>query len=516
MTHKPISLIKFPIEDATTRSTHAYLSEENQHELVFNNSRKLYAHVFDVAPLKIPKPIERLHILAVRDLVSNYRGGTLSDNLNTYDKALFGELLELDLDFEKLIDLDSNLVIYWKRLVQKFSSKNAVELRAMKRKGHISWKNIAIELKFSRMLETTSYEKWCIENLTDLAKKLSPFIKRLCINGLQSMDNRMLELNPYNKGCKIYNHLDRFYCHGDLSFISHLKNLHTFMINFGQKNLQYGYNRRYFEIASQDILNVSIGLGQIANLTSLQFSGNKMDFAKMNILIKGLFKNHLTRLDFSYCHLNAISIKPIAYFLSENCTLKYLELMGNNISGSEVNAFASGLERFRGVLKYLGFSRNQLGAKGAVALVTKLINARNVLEIDFSCCEVGCEGSREIVNLLSFQTSLKSLDISSIPLTRECAADLYQYLKDNYNMEILDCRCCNLTVEQEAQIRVLLERNIYYKTYPFLFKSSFTEDDEIEIDHNIGMNLRHWQFGNVSRELEALNNIIEMDNKIQI
>lgn len=298
-----------------------------------------------------------------------------------------------------------------------------------------------------------------------------------------------------------------------MSFLGELKPLTSLTINFGRENLRYDYHKRFFEVSCDDIRHLVDGIRQLSNLKSLTLRGNKMDSKKMIVLMTGLIASHIEVLDLSFCQLDAHTIQPLVIFLCENehHSLKHLELQGNYLGGAQLAAFAAGLAMFNGKLKCLGLSQNPLNDDGVVAIVNGLLELKYLRKIDFSCCEMGEIGVREILRILRLN-SLRSVDISSVHVTDEQGTELVQCMENNFNMEELECRNCGLTLHQEKCVRLLLERNVYYIRHPYLFKEdfTFTEEDKERID-DILAKWRHSLLDRVEMEAIKFNRIDEIE-----
>lgn len=347
-----------------------------------------------------------------------------------------------------------------------------------------NWKNVAIELKFAHLLTKTFYEVWRVDEFRELSRKLRPYVRKLNIRDLKTLKDFALERNPSNVNYKIYNYSDAMFSHGDLSFLDEFKYLQDLTVSFNADNLQLKYHERYFESSIDDIVNLSRALSKLPKLRTLTLRGNKMNGEKLRILVQALYQSRIKKLDLSFCGIDSIAIQPLALFLceNENHVLEYLELRGNFISGAGIKSLASGLAFFKGVLKYLGLSRNPVEVDGADAIVDVICKSQNIEYIDLSSCELGPEGVNAILRLVKETTSLRKLDISSVAIPNETAFQLVKALLNNYKLEIIECRQCELSDERAEQIKTLLERNLYYVQHPYLLKSHFTEEDEREID----------------------------------
>lgn len=496
---KPFIPMRFPIDELANRARRAYMAEYSDADSSCNDKRILFPEAFDFNTIRSIPHAERLNVLAIRTLAMNYDGKPLSNDLNGYDHILFGEFLDVELDIEKVISLDND--VYWKRVAKKFCRRR-IDLIAAEcgRKG-FSWKNLGLEMKFARMLENMDFGSWNTEAMIQLAEKLSSYVRKLDIRTLKSLKEHSLEKNPYNGNYRIPEYSDASLQHGNLSFLCELKHLSALCIDFSTENLLYGYNRRYFELSTYDFTNLANGISNLSQLRILNLRGNQMNSEGMKILMKSLLGSLVESLDLSFCQLNASSIQPLAIFLADNAnhSLKNLELMGNKIGGASVTEFASGLAHFKGSLEHMGLSQNPLKADGLLAIVTALCFAKNLEKIDISGCLIESDGMHCIVELIENHSQLRKINVSSIQIATDCAIKIIRCLKINYKIEYFECRNCGLCLQHEKQIRVLLERNIYYKNYPYLLKENFTEEDEKAIDEIVAKH-RHSLLNNINPE----------------
>lgn len=448
----------------------------------FSNNRQIFSEIFDPHFDEWGSRVERLSVAAVRVMAANYSGGPVPAECDEYDRMVFAGFLDVHLDIEKVIDIDID--VYWKRVAQQFSRRSIDLIEAEQKRKGFAWKNLAMELKFSRMLENTNCESWYIETMTDIARKICPYIRKLDIRSLKAIKEQCLEKNPYNSNYRVYNHSDTWYRHGDLSFLGELRRLTVLSIDFSTENLKYGYHKRYFELSSEDFINLTNGISKLPSLKTLVLCGNKMNCEKMRILMNGIRKVHIERLDLSFCHLDASSIDQLALYLGDckSKSLKYLVLMGNHIGGGALAGFAAGLALFAGNLRHLGLSQNPLDADGIQSIVAAIVHSKRVEQIDISGCLIGPDGEQQIAILLEEKSQLRKINISSVQISNECATEIIRCLKNNYDIVYFECRNCELSLEQETNIRVLIDRNVYYKKYPYLLKDNFTEEEEAEID----------------------------------
>lgn len=199
--------------------------------------------------------------------------------------------------------------------------------------------------------------------------------------------------------------------------------------------------------------------------------------------MKSLEKITLKKLEFSYCYLGNDSCSSIAYFLTINSSLKNLELKGNCFGPDGMEALSYGLKLFKGNMSYLGLSQNSILEEGVMKFCAGIVDRTDVYKLDFSGCNIGSvSGAYRIIEIIKLHDSLEELNLSNIYLGESVGAKMIEFVKDRFNLLKLEVRSCELSENQETKIRIILERNLYFKENPRGQKDAFTKEDADEID----------------------------------
>lgn len=186
-------------------------------------------------------------------------------------------------------------------------------------------------------------------------------------------------------------------------------------------------------------------------------------------------------LDLSFCQLTTTN--AIAEFLSVNNALKALELKGNYLSGNEVVDLATAINEYNGHLRYLGLAQNPLQSDGIKGILSNILNTTQVNELDISACQIDADDVPCVIDFIKSHAILRSVNLTGIPLDGEINGDnLVKVVRGHYGILRLPHKSCGLSVEQEMNLRILLQRNNYYDANPALRADEVTPEKESEID----------------------------------
>lgn len=271
-----------------------------------------------------------------------------------------------------------------------------------------------------------------------------------------------------------------------------LDNLQELRIEFGIKDLKYNYHRRHFEFSYQDLENLCrycilycllinyvnrltyflSGLIKLSKLKSFSIHRSKFNEQKAQILVDGLLNCPIEELKLLYCNLKCTTF--LERFLKVNKTLKILDLKGNKICGDNLHGLNQGIKVFEGHLEYLSLARNAVGGEGLAELLESMCRADQVEDLDLTgCCSQS--DTQYILAIPDSHRTLHSLHIACNPISDEDTDKLIKSMKDHYKIAVLDVRECGLTELQEQKLRLLLERNKYFRKYPFLLEDESSE-----------------------------------------
>lgn len=219
------------------------------------------------------------------------------------------------------------------------------------------------------------------------------------------------------------------------------------------------------------------------SLKSFSIRRSSFTNRKIESLMRGMSNwCYLEKLELSFCQLT--NTKSIAIFLNvnNNKTLKALELRGNYLSGLELLDLGKAINQYEGKLHYLGLSQNPLNSIGVECILCNILNTDQVNELDISGCHIDENGVLNIIHFVQAHATLRSINLTAIPIMDNHGADLVRILRENYRVLQLQHKSCGLSKEQEMNLRILLERNNYYEANPILRNSDVTPDQGKEID----------------------------------
>ena len=159
-------------------------------------------------------------------------------------------------------------------------------------------------------------------------------------------------------------------------------------------------------------------------------------------------------------------------------SLELLQLKGNFLDALEISCFAYGLKSFEGHLKCIDLSKNLIGELGMIELGGALKAIKNVDELNSNACDVKKEGAFRVAQLVSLLKSLKILRMENLPFTELAAKKIVESLKQNFDIEEIHYKSSNLSIVDDMNIRILLERNKFCRENPIYRKDFITEEDE--------------------------------------
>lgn len=206
-----------------------------------------------------------------------------------------------------------------------------------------------------------------------------------------------------------------------------------------------------------------------------------MDAQKLGILIDSLKElEMLQTIDFGFDEL-LDDCGPYFVRLFESATsIKRLELESNKLGADALSCLGSALLAYNnGTLEYLGLARNAINDNALHALAVALLqtthvenlclsNNRFLTEKGLACC---------IANeLLRQHTALRKLDISAIRISSFAADEIIRALDVNHNILELKCNGCELDMETETDIFVLMKRNKYILENPYIEEENVSAD----------------------------------------
>ncbi|XP_055604507.1 uncharacterized protein LOC129752761 [Uranotaenia lowii] len=318
--------------------------------------------------------------------------GPMPKGLDCAQQIVFGYELDVELPLLKLLLIENDT--FWKR-VAKAKVKSPVEYMQMERQADICWKDIGVALKVAEAIETEPVEYWFEGDLEDTVQQSAPFVKQLKITQLQAL--RQIEPFEGYEEYKVYNVPHEMCSHGSLEILKHLDNLTSLSIIFGVDDVAKAYERRFFQLSQEDIVNLVKALKKLPNLTHFKISRSRLDSEKLKPLLLQLSNISLECLELPYCYLGEQCGILLGRYISKcPAALKSINLSGNFIDGMEMENFCYGINVFQGVLEKLDISHNPIGEAGVLVLGGGVKNLPHIQELDVTGCEMDEQGAYRV------------------------------------------------------------------------------------------------------------------------
>lgn len=111
-----------------------------------------------------------------------------------------------------------------------------------------------------------------------------------------------------------------------------------------------------------------------------------------------------------------------------------------------------------------------------------LLGTNQVIHLNVNGIEVTSKGARYVVELLGIHPKLRKMDMCCLPLGEEGGDRLIELLKDNKLLYHLESRGCEMNLDQEFKVRLLVSRNKYFFDNPILMEEVTSK--EMESDAN--------------------------------
>ncbi|KAG5683026.1 hypothetical protein PVAND_012336 [Polypedilum vanderplanki] len=423
---------------------------------------------------------------ALQKLIKNFKSGKFDERIICQDAIDFAYLADIKLPFnETLLEFDNE--IYWKRFVAS-KTRDFVKLEELFRSKKTDWKSIAVELIYAEYVESlkATYFPSTHEKYEKFTRQFAKYIRELKINKIQPQTKEIC--NEFDKSIKIVNYKQKDCEHFPLDFFRELKNLEKLSISFHPPELKKNYNRRFFNVAIEDIKNLSIGLSSLEKLHTLEITQTNLENdEKIKFLLETL-QNLKNLKCLSLTHCNIKSQNSGGYFekFLENSSLEVLDLSHNELDFGFCQQFAKGLENLKQMLK-LSLIMTGIFYNGLDEILKSISKCDKICELNISSCESEKFDNEntvinELKNLLENSTNLKVLEMPNNEIKdviKRC--EIIEALEKNFTLESMDVFNCGFTTKEELKVKILILRNVYYIKNPLLKKESFTEADEVEI-----------------------------------
>ncbi|XP_053687254.1 uncharacterized protein LOC128736789 [Sabethes cyaneus] len=434
-----------------------YRVSDVTHRLATEAGRAIYAEAIAFGDQKGSRTFypQSLATLAVQSLVNGYRSGPVPSGLTCEQVRDFGLLLPLELPVLDLLEFENET--YWKRVV-KAKTKRLIDFLKHERDSNSYWKSLGMELLVAEALEREKPEYWFEGILEDILIKTAPYIFELVISELTPLEN--IETAEGYEEYKVYDVPPELCSHGSLEILKHLANLTSLSLVFGLNDVLKGYERRFFQFSLEDMENLCKALPKLLVLENFTLVRSKMSPEKLKALLEQLALVKLKTLELSYCYLQEETGILLGRYISK-CpgTLKSINLSGNFLDGNQIENFSYGINVYQGVLDKLDLSHNPIGEAGVLMLGGAIKNTEHVRELAVTGCELGPQGAFRVVQLLGFHRPLKVLHMNGTPLGKTGGKKLIEVLKQNWFVEVVNCKQCNLKISHEQRVQSILRRN---------------------------------------------------------
>ncbi|XP_062549458.1 dynein regulatory complex subunit 5-like [Armigeres subalbatus] len=449
------------IERGLLNAWRTYKVSDITRQLQSEAGREIYAEAIVFESADAPKTFypKTLSELVVEHFAATFEGGSGPEGLTCQQLRDFGALLDVELPILQLLEVDNET--FWKRVV-KAKCTPMVKFHKYERDSTTNWKELGIELKVSEVIEHETPEYWFEGDLETILEKVQPFVQKLAISQLQPY--KQIESEENYEEYKVYNPTPDLCSHGSLIVLKHLTNLTSLSLVFGLQDASRGYERRFFMFSLDDVKNLAQAMVLLPNLREFKISRSRMEPDKLKLLLEQLATMKIETLDLPYCYLGCDAGMLLAKYISK-CpdTLISLNLSGNFLDGQQIETMGYGINVYQGMLKKLDISHNPIGEAGVLTLGGAIKKTKHVEELNVTGCEMGEQGAFRVVQLLGFHQPLRVLHMNCTPLGRSGGKKLIEVLKENWFVEEVSCKFCNLKPSHEKRIQSILRRNKKFK-----------------------------------------------------
>lgn len=182
------------------------------------------------------------------------------------------------------------------------------------------------------------------------------------------------------------------------------------------KALSFGYGN----IGVIDLADLAPILKRLPNLTEIDFSDNNIGVDEAGALAMVLKQlPNLTKLTLYECGITEDGAKTLADVLPQLTNLTELNLGHNDIGTEGIKTLAPALKQLH--LKRLNLTRTGLDNTGAKVIADVLADLKNLVELDLSENDIGCDGTKALHKAYEENTSLTTMNLHR---TTEKAADV--------------------------------------------------------------------------------------------
>lgn len=338
---------------------------------------------------------------------------------------------------------------FWQRLVEE-KIHDELELQKLQRDATTDWKKVGLELKLVEIIDGLEQNEFdnpeVIQQLNDMMEKLQPFVENVKIKKLKP--RRRLE---ESSNVQVVNVPSDECPHGSLEFLGRLSEMKSLSISFNPGEVGQSYERRFFQVASNDITNIGKALMRLKMLES--FALRRSDLSEpmkiRHLLEPMMLMENLKFLDLSFCSITSEdSGECFEKFLSFVRSLQHLELKGNNLNFDFCDHLARGIQQFEGNFEYLGLSMTPIVGNGMSQILKSLREKNNVQRLDISNCghskrELVEESFEALISLMESKTTISEIKMENNTISSQgIKQNFIKALDKNYEIDNISCVTC--------------------------------------------------------------------------
>lgn len=238
-----------------------------------------------------------------------------------------------------------------------------------------------------------------------------------------------LEAARYEVFRLVITQLQRF----DITYVfEYLPNLAHLTLTYGAKHIGMEYERPLFGMKMSDAETLKTNLRKTSSLVFLSLPGNLIDDDLIAILIKGLMLNKtITQLDLSHNKIGQSGARKIAKYLLQSQILTHLNLSDNSI-GHEGSRYLCQALKVNTSLVCMNLKLNRIPDKAGQKMCIDLHMKNSCLqELNLAANLLGNLFCESLSEYISYNTSIRKLDISSNQIEENTAATLKGALMEN-------------------------------------------------------------------------------------
>lgn len=292
------------------------------------------------------------------------------------------------------------------------------------------------------------------------------------------------------------------------------------------------------EISTEDITILTSGLSQNKTLKSIHLSNNNLRSKGAVNLLNGLLSSQIAELYLGSNHLKDDCAPYFANFLSNNKSLKKLDLSGNNLTHRFTSAIALPLASQSPLIE-LNLSRNPLGGRGVSALGPALITNVKLENIDFSGCKLEPSGFTDFCDNLKRNTALLRIHLDHNSIRDDGAMKLSHVIAEHPTLKEIDLELCEIADEganllfpaiakSKSIEKISVKNNLIHNG--ILIQHALADNPHIryinidyndidfkvyeEIQRTVTNNLRSWKLNHKQRVENEVNILGDVETKL--